>query len=235
MNDEQETFIKQGGMPLGYYLKNFYKKFEKNYGVYIISVETDGFNGFYKVGMSDQGGLSGRIANYRTMFFPVLSKVRVLAIATKHRNRRLLTREGSTGYSRQAEIHLHKQMDIWGWKSDGEWYQVPKGKLDDLVNLMIENHYGNGEVTADGGQGEVYLLGPTTIQQIDRVEVNPVHLIPNRVLQLRAPQPNRKIKLKVVLEPSVLKKRKSTSEYVKKRPRDKHGHFLKVIDLTGDD
>ena len=89
------------------------------------------------------------------------------------KGRRLLTEKGSINYAKNAENHIHSEMELLGWENEGEWFKVPKGKLVDLVQFMIEHHYGNNEVSADGGGGKVYLLETTTITKIEREEINP--------------------------------------------------------------
>jgi hypothetical protein len=180
MNDTIRRQINKGGMPLQYFLDNYKADFVENKGVYILSVEgLAGFRGFFKVGMSDRGGLSSRLADYKTMFYPVLDKVKIHALATKNKGRRLLN-HGQINFSKNAEKKLHNDMTQRRWSNSGEWYKIPRGELAELISVMIEFHYGNDTLSADGGLGEVYIFEPTIYTKIDRVEVNPEPILPIR-------------------------------------------------------
>lgn len=179
MNDKMEREINKGGMPLEYFLKHYRGEFSENQGVYIISVEgLAGFRGYYKVGMANSGGISGRLSNLRTGLYPVKDKIRVHAIATKNKGRRLLTEQGSINYAKNAETHIHNEMKLLKWENEGEWYKVPRGELVNLIQIMIEHHYGNDEVSADGGGGAVYIFQPIIFTKVDREEVRPQEMLP---------------------------------------------------------
>ena len=66
MNDTIRRQINKRGMPLQYFLDDHKADFVENKGVYILSVEgLAGFRGYFKVGMSDRGSLSSRLADYK--------------------------------------------------------------------------------------------------------------------------------------------------------------------------
>ena len=167
MNDTIRRQINKGGMPLQYFLDNYKADFNENKGVYILSVEgLAGFRGFFKVGMSDRGGLSSRLADYKTMFYPVLDKVKIHALATKNKGRRLLN-HGQINFSKKAEKSLHNHMNELQYANAGEWFKIPRGELAELISMMIEYHYGTDILPADGGLGQVYIFEPTIYTKID--------------------------------------------------------------------
>ena len=70
------------------------------------------------------------------MFHPFLDKLKIHALATKNKGRRLLN-HGQINFSKKAEKNLQEHMNDLQYSNSGEWFKIPRGKLAELICMMI--------------------------------------------------------------------------------------------------
>lgn len=149
-------------------------KFE-TYGLYVVSVNIPEYEGFYKVGMSDVGGLTSRMSDFQTMFFPIRDKVIIHLLINKPQGRRVsqATNKNMITATRYAEQSLHKALIKARWKNEGtgEWFKQPRGQtIDNIIQMAFLHHYGDKEqnIKADGGHCKFCIMEPNDSRKVPK-------------------------------------------------------------------